>query len=55
MRRASQGPIMLPASMPAPSGMTAVQSTGPKMMKVSADTTDAAPMSMFFRALAVAI
>ena len=55
MRRASRGPIMLPANMPRPSGTTAAQSTGPTMTKMQAEVAEAAPISMFLSALARAI
>ena len=43
---------MLPTNIPMLSGITAAQSTGPKMMKMSAAVTVAAPTSMFLSALA---
>jgi hypothetical protein len=46
---------MLPASIPALSGITARQSTGLRATKAIADMTEAAPMSMFLSAFARAM
>ena len=52
-RRATRGPRLLPASMPAPSGTTAAHVTVPASTNAIAHTICEAPISMFLSALAL--